>query len=198
MEKIKKTFLLFSLITISIYFYSCSASVQLTSWKDPNSAGVKFSKIMVIAVVKDLAYKKAYEYETVKSLKEAGVNAVPSMEVFSPNKDYTEKEMIDIVNKNNINGVLTLKYTGTKIQKIVYGGMSYYQYYYDGESVLTSPSYVEQHKIANVECSLFSTSSGNAVWIAETKTSNYVSLKDLASSLADNVTADMVNEKIIP
>ena len=119
----KKIILFFTAISISIYFYSCSAFVQMTSWKDPNSTGTKFSKIMVIAVVKDLAYKKAYEYETVKSLKEAGVNAIPSMEVFSPNEDYSEKEMIDIVKNNNIDGVLTLKYTGTKISQIVYGGV---------------------------------------------------------------------------
>ena len=73
----------------------------------------------------------------------------------------------------------------------------YYQYYYDGEAVLTSPSYIERHRIANVECSLFFTALGNAVWVAETKTSNFVSLNDLASSLADNVTQDLINKKVV-
>ena len=159
MKTIKNIIILISITAVISLFYSCLHRLN-DGMQGPGYSGVKFKKIMVLAVVKDLAYKKAYEYNVVNSLKEADVNAIPSMDIFAPNKDYTEKEMIDLVNKNNIDGILTLKYTGTKIKTTVYGGYSYYQYYYDGEAYLNSPSYVEKHKIVNVECSLFSASSG--------------------------------------
>lgn len=197
MKYTKKIVLFISLISLTYLFTSCSASVSLTSWKDPNYKGPGFSKILVMAVYKDLAFRKAYETQVANSLKEAGVQAVTSMSVLSPDTKYTNKELDDIFTQNSVDGLLTLKYTGTTVTKILHPGYTYYQYYYNAYEVIRQPGYIEKHRSVNVECSLFSTSGGKAVWIAQTKTSNYTSLNDLASSLASEITDNLKADGVI-
>jgi hypothetical protein len=196
MKNIKETLFLLLLIFTSTLFLSCSASVDLTYWKDPNYKGTKFSKIMVLAIVKNLEYKKALEYKVASSLKEAGLNAVPSMELMSPESDYSQDEMIGIMSKNSIDGILTLKYTGSKLRKQYYSG-GFYDYYYGGRGYWGTPGYIEYYKEVRIECRLFPPTLDNSIWIATTKTTNYTGLNNLASSLGDAITKNLVEAKLI-
>jgi hypothetical protein len=190
--------LLYSLIiTLTYFFTSCAASVSLTSWKDPNFKGPAFSRVLVMAVIKDLTVKKAFETEAVNSLKDAGIPAITSMSIMAPNTKYTNQELDDLFKNNNVDGLLILRYKGTKVTEIYHPGISYYQYYYDAYGLMGAPGYIEKHKTVLVQCSLFSISTGKAVWVADTKTQNYRSLDNLSSSLGDKITDDLKQEGII-
>jgi hypothetical protein len=195
MRNYKFSIIIFCLGIAACLFSSCSASVHMTYYKDPDFNG-KFSKIMVLGIIKDQDYRKAYENEIVKSLQSKGNDAVPGLSVFSADVDYTENEAADIVSKNNIDGILTLKYTKAK-NTVVFPKGTFYNYFHDGFEVLKNSNYTEDDTTLNVACTLFAVSNGKAVWISTTRTSGYYNLHNMGSTLGDAITKNLRESKLI-
>lgn len=167
----------------------------MTYYKDPDFNG-KFSKIMVLGIIKDQDYRKAYENEIVKSLQSTGNDAVPGLSVFSAGVDYTENEAADMISKNQIDGILTLKYTKAK-NTVVFPKGTFYNYFHNGFEVLKNSNYTEDDTTLNVACALFAVSNGKAVWISTTKTSGYYNLHNMGSSLGDAISKNLRESNLI-
>lgn len=180
-----------ALIVILILFIieSCSAPTYVTSWSDPNFKGKNVKKVLVIALVNDLDYRKAYEDALVKELKSDGVNALRSLEVLNFTKKYTDEEFGKLLNDGNYDGLLTVKYVDTDVKKRIHPSVTFFDYYWG--TVYRYPAYVEKHKTVKMEVSLFSPHSRTPIWYATTKTYDAYGIDDLASSLADEITVNL-------
>ena len=110
MKKIKGLFtalLLFAVFTVALN--SCtSASIQ-ADWKDAKYKSVPFKKIVVIAMFKNLANRKAVEDILVSILRKKGTDAVPGLDLIGPDRIFKYKEMESVFARNKIDGILIIK-----------------------------------------------------------------------------------------
>jgi cellobiose-specific phosphotransferase system component IIB len=194
MLNFKKLIFFIILLPLSSILLSCSASTTLTSWKDPYYAK-KVSKICVFTLIKDIEVRKTFETEIAYSLKQIGVPAITSMSILAPKVKYTNEQMQKMFEDHNVDAILTLKYSGTKETTVHYSG--FYDWYSWGWGYMYSPGYTEVYRSVKVGCTLFSVSSGKEIWIASTRTENYWSLDDLASSLGDELAYNLHADKMV-
>jgi len=194
MGRSKKLIYLIVLLPLSAILFSCSASTTLTSWKDPYYTN-RVSKVCVFTLIKDIEVRKAFETQIAHSLRQIGVPAITSMSILAPKEKYTNDQLQKMFENHNVDAILTIKYAGTKETRVHYSG--FYDWYNCGWGYMYSPGYTEVYRSVKVDCSLFSVSTAKEIWIASTRTQNYWSLEDLASSLGDELAYNLKADKMV-
>jgi hypothetical protein len=191
-----------------IYFYlficaivlsltSCSSQTNLFSWKDSTYSGGYINNILVMAIVKDLEFRNAYEESVSKILNEKGIKSVKSLSILSPAKKYTQEDFDTILTANNLDAILFVNYQGTEIEKIDSKGNTYYKFYKNVLRTTSRKGYYEIHRTVLVETSLFSASSEKIIWLATAKTIDAYDVEDLANSLAKEIIKNLSDNRLI-
>lgn len=178
-------------------FSSCSTSTSIYSWKESTESENKYGKILVMVLVKDLEYRAAIEKQMCSKLNKYGIYALKSLDFISPIEKYSKDTFDTLLQKNNFDGLLTLKYEGSIEEKAKKDGVKYYQYYRKFFKPLRRKGYIISHKTVIMESVLFSTLNENYVWAATTKTKDSSDAEDLAGSVSEAIINDLLNNKII-
>lgn len=121
----------FAIPIMALVLASCSSSRITSSWKadQQNNAtqnAMHFNKIVVVGLFNDNNRDLRNEMETqlVQELKDEGINAVTSFSMYGP-KSFTnmkEDEVINQLNQNGVDGVITISLVDkNKERKFVYG-----------------------------------------------------------------------------
>ncbi len=196
-KKLIMIFLFPSLIALEIL--SCSSQTNLFSWKDSTYTEGYINNILVMAIVKDLEFRNAYENAVYNIFNSNGIKAVKSLSILSPAKKYTQEEFDVILQENNLSGILFINYQGTEIEKIDSKGRTYYKFYRNVLKTTSRKGYYEVHRTVLVETSLFSSASEKIVWLATAKTVDAYDVDDLADSLAKEIIKNLkINNLILP
>lgn len=75
-----KTYIILAILSATLKFTACGPSVKLTaSWTDTQAPQVKLTKILAMAIGKDLAKRKLGEDAAGKELRGYGYNAATSL-----------------------------------------------------------------------------------------------------------------------
>jgi hypothetical protein len=178
-------------------FSSCSTSTSIFSWRENTGNENKFRKILVLVLIKDLEYRAEFEKSITSKLNKYGIYAVKSLDLMSPVERYSKDNFDTLLQKNNFDGLLTLKYEGSVEEKSKRDGIKYYQYYRKFFKPIRRKGYIISHKTVIMESVLFSTLNDNYVWAATTKTKDSSDAEDLANSVSDEIINDLQNKKII-
>jgi hypothetical protein len=186
---------------ISIIFFSflsvyCTAPTSITTWKDPSFKST-FKKVLVVALVKDLEFRKAYEENLAYDLTREGIFSTTSLDLLSYSNKISKKELEQVLKDGKYDGLLAVKYKGTKTSKIYYPSYSYYDYYNSWSNDVSAPGYVENYKTVLVETTLFSVQMNKAVWVGSAKTYDARSAGELAYSLSAEVIAGLIDDNMI-
>jgi hypothetical protein len=187
----KKYLIVLVFVMSAFLIESCSAPTTVTSWSDPVFKGKSVKKVMVLAMVKNVDFRKAYENQIALDLTKEGVDAVNSLAVFNFEKKYSAEELGRTLQDGNYDGLLVVKYLETDVNKRIHPSVAFYDYYWGGTSTFSRTGYYESHKTVKMEVSLFSPKSKTPIWYATTKTWDASDIDDLSSSLAKEVTADI-------
>jgi len=197
MKKLIMIFLFPAVIAFQIL--SCSSQTNLYSWKDSTYTDGYINNILVMAIVKDLEFRNAYENAVFNIFSNNGIKAVKSLSILSPAKKYTQEEFDVILQDNNLSGILFINYQGTEIEKIDSKGRTYYKFYKNVLRTTSRKGYYEVHRTVLVETSLFYAASERIVWFATAKTIDAYDVDDLANSLANEIISNLsVNKFIMP
>ena len=194
MKKKKVLFNIIVLVIFSSVLISCTAPTDLTSWKDANY-NKKFNKILVVALIKDLEFRKAYENELVAELKENGVTASSSLNQLPYNEAVSKADLEKLVVDGKYDGLMILKYQGTKTTDFV--RTNYYDYYWDWYGYQRGSAYIERHQTVKMENILFSVDKKKPVWAGQTKTLNAWNADELARSVSGEIIINLKEEKLI-
>ncbi|MBM4158185.1 MAG: hypothetical protein FJ216_05320 [Ignavibacteria bacterium] len=215
----KKFIYFLFLVSVVFYFTSCSTMTKIdSSWKKPAYTGQKFSKIIVVGLIKDISERSCMEDNIVSSLKLYGINSVSANTVIPPkffdtdsdgklDEKYQSKEALTEVFKSyGADGVITISISDTKEkQKYVPPTFGYlpdpyfdfYGYYLNTYNFVYSPGYVVSYEEVFIVTNLYSLTNQELLWSAKSETINPQSTKDLCQSYAKAVAGDMVTERVI-
>ena len=75
---------------------------RVVSFTDPDSGGKLYNRIAVVANVNDLSDRLAIETKMVETLLANGVNAVSSLSLFPPTREFTIEQENEIFKNNNM------------------------------------------------------------------------------------------------
>jgi hypothetical protein len=194
MKKLNYSVKIFLIFMSSFMLFSCTISTDLVNWRDA-SYNKKFKKILVVALIKDMEFRKAYEGVVSQSLLADSVSASGSLNLLSYSSQISKAELEKVLADGKYDGLMILKYEGTKTTDIL--RTNYYDYYGSWYGYQSGPAYIERHKTVNMETVLFSVEKKKAVWAGQSKTRDAYSPYDLAQSVADEIVLNLKGEKLI-
>ena len=192
---------------------SCGTQSRIeTTWEMPAYAGTgkPFSKLGVIAVMKNSNESKAFELAATDKISAAGVQAVPGFSFLGTDVVLTKDEMEAAVEKTGADGVLMFKLIAVDKTKsyvpptdfLVAGApysdwwsdpyygyyapypYHYWGYWYPAYQVVRTPGYWETSTNYQVQTTLYRTTDNKLVWTAMSGTYDPLSDFDLGASLS--------------
>jgi len=173
---------LFLLCCTLLLLSACQTTETLNTWSD-DSQSHRFSKVLVMAVLKEPVYRKLLEQKLVDALKAEGINAEATSNLY-PDKDVLDEAMIDAaMKKTAADSVMVIRLVDTRKETVYtpgtvyvpggYGGRygyGYYGYYGGGYSAISTPGYSTEYNIATVESTVFSAATNKRAWSTITET----------------------------
>lgn len=190
MKKLNLSIKIILIFIGSSILFSCTAPTDLTNWRDA-SYTKKFKKVLVVALIKDLEFRKAYEGYVSQGFIDEGITSQGSLNLLPFNSKISKADLETVLFDGKYDGLILMKYKGTNEGERVH---SYYDYY---DSWYSSPAYIEKYKIVNMETALFSVEKKKLVWVGESKTRYAYSADMLAQSIADEIILNLKEEKLI-
>lgn len=190
MKKLNPYIKIIFIFIVSVSMFSCSASTNLTNWRDA-SYTKKFKKVLVVALIKDLEFRKAYEGYVSQGFINDGVTSSGSLNLLPFDSKISKSDLEKVLVDGKYDGLLLMKYKGTKEGERIY---QYYDYY---DSWYSSPYYAEKYKEVLMESALFSVEKKKLVWVGESKTRYAYSSYMLAQSVAEEIISNLKDENLI-
>jgi len=160
----------------------CQTTSVLSTWSG-GAQGEKFKDVLVIAVLKEMAYRNIIEQRLVETLKAQGVDAEAASYLY-PDAGPMDKATIDgMIRQSGADSVMVIRLVDTRKETVYtpgttyidggYGGRyagGYYGYYGGGYNVISTPGYTTQYHISTVETTLFNAATNTRVWSTVTET----------------------------
>ncbi len=173
---------LVTLLTTFLLLTGCQTTEVLSTWSD-DSGGETFRDVLVIAILKEPAYRNMVEQRLVEVLQAQGVEA-ESASILYPREGPMDQDIIDgMVAQSSADSVMIVRLVDTRKETVYtpgttyipggYGGrysMGYYGYYGGGYTVMSTPGYSTEYNISTVETTLFNTATNKRVWSTITET----------------------------
>jgi len=187
---------------------------MVDSWRSQEYTNYIPEKVLIIGVTENLTARKKFESQLAIELKNRGVEAVESYDVFEPTftslkqteKDI-EKEVGKIYNKC-FDAILISAVKGVD-EKTTYTGdwyvNDYYwhrfgRYYYLYQDVYFDRGYYNKYNIYNIECSLYNLkdkSDKSLVWVASYNVVDPSSINTTVNDYVKAIIKSLENEGVI-
>jgi hypothetical protein len=160
--------------------FACGPTTKLEkSWADPsfNAATTQpFTKVLIIAPLKDAASQRTAEDKIAKKLKQGvGVQSYSYLSTSDTNKNAVDQKLL----KDGFDGIIEMHLKEVEksteyVQGSYYGGYGYRGYYGYGSY---SPGYYTENKTFMVETNLYSIRENKLLWSGTTSSLNPTSFE---------------------
>lgn len=187
--KMKKLFILFI-----PFVFICCASTDISSFKNPDINFSDYKKILVYGNSRDIDFQKSIENFLVITFKENNIEAVSSIELIPPLKEYTEEDIQKILYENEIDGYLSVSVVSATEESVYIPQSShtYYRSQYVNGSyssipyTMTSGGYSVTYPKASFDIILTDIKSGKIAFkaTANSEGDEFSDMKTIAESLA--------------
>ena len=186
-----------SIIILALLLFACASTQMVTEWQDKTYQGQQFNHFLVIGVIDNSLYRRAYEDAVVDKFKENGLNAVASYTLISDLKAYDDEDKLKrAVETTRADAVLVAKLIdydeseryippNYNINPYMGGGVGYYNSYHSAMYMTYQPGYMQKTTTIRIGSEVFPVDSEKLVWAAETKSFNPGSYQNVVNSLAE-------------
>ena len=189
--------LLIPLSLIGLLF-ACASTKLEKSWIDPsfNATTKPFTKVLIIAPLKDAASQRTAEDKIAKALK-PGVG-VQSYTYLSPND--TVKNVVDSrLLKDGFDGIIVMHLKEVEkstdyVQGSYYGGYGYRGYYGYGSY---SPGYYTENKTFMVETNFYSIRDNKLIWSGTTSSLNPTSFNQTMDEIIYAIRSELQKKGVL-
>lgn len=193
-----------TILAASLLLGSCGPSVRLTaSWTDPQAHSIKFTRILVMAVGKDLSKRRLGEDALLHELAANGYNAAASIDELGPafsgrtDSAAMQQTLLD----KGFDGALTVRVLDIDERdrwvpgNLYYGPIGYYRgfygYYYRVWGYYSAPGYRTTDVEVLLESNLYEVKTGRLIWSGQSKSFTREPTPAMAATYARNIVKDM-------
>jgi len=166
MNKVKLTVLLI----LALFITNCTHT-KVVSFTDPDAGSMLYNRIAVVANVNDLSDKLAIETKMVETLLDKGVNAVSSLILFPPTREFTVEQENKVFKNNKVEAlaVIEIRDTGFHVSSEPINIHTETQKDDDKEVTRTTVSGggTERKAFGQLRVSLIDVDSGKTMWIGD-------------------------------
>jgi len=186
-----------SIVILALLLFACASTQLVTEWRDKSYQGQQLNRFIVIGVIENTLYRRAYEDAIVDKFKENGLDAVASYTLISDLAAYDDEDKLkQAVKTTQADAVLVAKlidydeserYIPPNYDFNPYMGMGggYYNSYHSAMYMTYSPGYIQKTTTIRIGSEVFSVDSEQLVWAAETKSFNPGSYQSVVNNLAE-------------
>lgn len=202
----KYFFVMILFMVIAVFLMGC-AKTKVSTVRNPELYDAKFENILVVVPFTDIGLRRQTEDIFVSKFYSSDMKAMSSLEIMPPIKEYNDKELMGILDKNKIDGILTIalkdywtsksyvpKSSSTQGSANLYGNSLYYKSYTQeyGGYYVSKPNVI-------FETRLFDRKSGQVAWLVSSTTSGnaFADYGNLANSLAKKVVSELKKEDML-
>ncbi|HUU44933.1 MAG TPA: hypothetical protein VMY18_03745 [Acidobacteriota bacterium] len=188
----------------------CASSGLVNVWMDPQYAANPMRNILVVSMQPDVAKRRLWEDTFADALRERGVTATPSYQLF-PNELPDTNGIIAAVREHSYDGcIATVKLPSRTLTQDVSGYTTdslvtlydpwshrYYNYYKE----VYTPGYTETQKVVRHKIEVWNTTGkGALVWTATSEALDPVSSDDVdrRNRVVKGITDALVRNGVIP
>lgn len=189
---------------------ACTAPVRLTaSWSDNSVQPVRFSKIAVLSIGKNLASRRLAEDNIKAELLKHGFNAVAGIDEFGPEFSRTDDSlgMRRELNERHFDGALTVRvvrvdeYERWVPGTVYYGPIGFYRgfygYYYRTWGYYAQPGYRVTDVEVLLESNLYRVQTGELLWSGQSKAFSREPTPGMAAQYAKNIVGSLIRRNVI-
>jgi len=191
--------------SVAIFALTGCASTRLTSQSDPALAGKRYHKILVQFDLMNLELRRDAEMTFQTKLAQYQVECIAAHQLLFPGKYYSDSEVINIIDSNQIDAVLIVSLSDAGVSS-TYIPPTYQTQtnawingnYLSGSSTTrTYGGYNINKPWASFSAKLIDVDAKNVVWIAsaQTKGNGYAKAKTLLRSMANKTADRLVQEQ---
>ncbi|MGH7584280.1 MAG: hypothetical protein ACREL5_13750 [Gemmatimonadales bacterium] len=194
-------------VVAAVVSTACTTTSLVNMWHDPAYPKQPLNRILVVALHKGPAARRVWEDGFVAALKDHGVDATPSYQLF-PTADPDTTALLAAVGHRGFEGVLlTHRQSATREPQYVPGyvtagpgwyrgpWINHYAMYYQR---IYAPGYVEINRVVRYEIDLWmTTGEARLVWSGTTASINPASSKQVNREIADQIVPQLVQTGII-
>lgn len=201
-------FFILPLFSIALMATSgCESTKLVSSWKSEQFPEEVLSRIAVIALMQDLAYRRAFENSLTSMLQNSGVNATSGLVLFPIEKKYTKEEMENIFQQKNITAIFIVADAGSEKTKEYVPGNNYpynpmynyygYYNYYDPYRYRQDQGYYRETQYSKIEGVIFDHNTDKMIWSAVSQTTDPGSLVEFAGDVSSSFISKLKSDKIL-
>jgi len=208
LRKVALRSIIFSVLDICII--SC-AWTSMNSQISPECSGRQYRKILVFVDLYDLGDRQSAEIRIKDELADFGVGCLTAHELFFAGRSYSENEMVDLLDRNEVEAVLIIDpyatgesksyippSTRTKTEGTVREGFFGYTFQTKSRTT-TSGGYYVSKPWARFTLRLFDAKTGEVVWIASARSRGnaFASWNTLMNSVAVKTVEQLNNDDLL-
>lgn len=210
-----------TILSAALALCGCATSTTIqSSWSDPTFSSTPFDRVAVLALFDSMAESRTFEQTAARTLEEHGVDAVPAYTIVNDAQMYEEAELRERLATADVDGILIYRLIAVderrvyrdpgpyiRVPSALMFGDPYYWYYYPRWNyywhwrstfdVTRSPEYWQPLTYVIVESSLYDTRRDRLVWTAKSETMDNAQFEALASSIAEEVTDELVAMDVV-
>lgn len=188
----------------------CGPTVRLTaSWYDANEPPAKYSKILVLAIGKDLRKRQLAEEALRDELRNHAFVASSSIEEFGPSlgQNGDSIRMRSAMLERGFDAALTVRVVSVNERDrwvpgtVYYGPIGYYRgfygYYYRVWGYYGDPGYHTTDVRVLLESNFYRAASGTLLWSGQSEAFTRNPTPEMASRYAKNVVGDLLAKRVI-
>jgi len=199
-------------VFITLILGACSTTKITNTWKASNAIGKKFNKVLVVGIQDDadVGKKEKMESELVEDLKNAGFNAVASIQQFGPKAFRSTKEDVVVaeLQGSGFDAVITIVLLSKEKEKHYVPARVYYSpyvmyhrhfwgYYNTMYTRIYSPGYYVENKRYFWESNLYDLSNKELLYSIQTESYNPGSSIQLAHEYGELIVQDMIKNGVL-
>lgn len=196
-------------VLILLILTGCGTTKIVNSWKSDQLPDIRLKQVAVIALIDDIAYRRAFENAFTSELQNLGVESYSGLNLFPLDRKYSKEEMDQILNDKNVEAIIIVTTAGSERTKeyvpennyppySMYNYYGYYNYnYYDPYRYNRNPGYYRETQIQKIEAVIFDRNTDKLIWTAKSQTTNPGSLIEFAKDVSTTLIKKMKEDRVV-
>lgn len=154
------------LLAFMLFLINCTHT-RIVSFTDPDAGGKLYNRIAVVANVDDLSDRLAIETKMVETLLNNGVNAISSLSLLPPTREFTLEQENEVFKNNNVEALAVIQIADAGFLVTSEPMSIYTETNEDGSGTTISGGGTKHKAFGQLRVSLIDVESDKTMWIGD-------------------------------